>query len=72
MKFNTQRTGLHTLKMAAETSSKTSFTIYQSTRHHIADDLPLQEAKVSTMFESGGKYFDMREGGGEETGEWRN
>jgi len=47
--------------MVAETSSEMSFTIYQSTRRQIADDLHLQEANGSRVFESGGKYFDMRQ-----------
>jgi hypothetical protein len=48
--------------MAAETTSETSFTIYQSTRCHIADDLHLQEANGSRVFLGGGNYFDTREG----------
>jgi len=47
--------------MVAETFSETSFAIYQSTSRPIADDVHLQEANVSRVFESGGKYFDMRE-----------
>ena len=46
--------------MEAETSSETSFTICQS-RRQIVGDLHLQQANGSRVFESGGKYFDVRE-----------